>query len=301
MTHRTAAILIGLTLTVTATVAVAATSWVSVKGVSGGRAVCLQSGSGQFEYLALGAGDEAVCTVDGPRRVKIVSRYLFADQDDKRVAYDVTVSLDGERVLSKSSTGRPHADYAPCGGEDRVGGLRRAYVDVPAGRHRLAVRAAAAGSGDVAVRVFREVRRKRERWVAFAPASYDEIRTLQFESGAQSRYYHFDAGVPLVIDVAGPTTLRVATRLDFDHTMNGSQNYTLDVAIDDESWRQFHFDAGELTSAVYLERADILPGVRREARIDVPRGRHRVTVRCVRPEACGIAAMVHIPKSDLER
>jgi hypothetical protein len=33
----------------------------------------------------------------------------------------------------------------------------------------------------------------------------------------------------------------------------------------------------------------------------VPRGRHRVTVRCVRPEACGIAAMVHIPKSDLER
>jgi hypothetical protein len=294
-----ASILVGLTLT--AGMAAAATSWVSVKDLDGGQAVCLRSGGGQFEYRALVAGDEATCTVDGPRRVKIVSRYMFADSDAKRVPYDVTVSLDGRQILSKASTGRPHADYVRCDDGGRVGSLRRAYVDVPAGRHHLVVRTATAGAGEVALRVFREVRRKRERWVAFAPASYDEIRTLQFESGAQSRYYHFDAGVPLVIDVAGPTTLRLATRLDFDHTMNGSQNYTLDVTIDEAPWQQFHFDAGELTSAVYLERADILPGVRREARIDVPRGRHRVTVRCVRPEACGIAAMVHIPKSDLER
>jgi hypothetical protein len=244
-----ASILVGLTLT--AGMAAAATSWVSVKDLDGGQAVCLRSGGGQFEYRALVAGDEATCTVDGPRRVKIVSRYMFADSDAKRVPYDVTVSLDGRQILSKASTGRPHADYVRCDDGGRVGSLRRAYVDVPAGRHHLVVRTATAGAGEVALRVFREVRRKRERWVAFAPASYDEIRTLQFESGAQSRYYHFDAG--------------------------------------------------ELTSAVYLERADILPGVRREARIDVPRGRHRVTVRCVRPEACGIAAMVHIPKSDLER
>ena len=81
MSRRAAAIILGLTLTVTFTAADAATSWVSVKGLAGGQAVCLESGSGRFDYLALAAGGEATCTVSGPRRVKIVSRYLFGGAD----------------------------------------------------------------------------------------------------------------------------------------------------------------------------------------------------------------------------
>ena len=37
-----------------------------------------------------------------------------------------------------------------------------------------------------------------------------------------------------------------------------------------------------------------------ELRINVPRGRHRFELRCVRPEACGIAAQIRIPDADVK-
>ncbi len=157
------------------------------------------------------------------------------------------------------------------------------------------------GRGQVALRVYRQVKRKRDSWMPMAPEVYDGMRHLEFESGSSSGYYHFDAGTPLLVTVGGPTTLRVRTRLDFDHTMNGSQTYTLDVLIDGEPWRTFHFDTTKLSSARWLESPDILPGDRKELQVAVPRGQHQVEIRCVRPDACGVAAMIHIPKSDLER
>ncbi len=153
----------------------------------------------------------------------------------------------------------------------------------------------------VATRLFRQVKTRKERWVPFAPEGYESLRQLQFESGNQSTYYHFDATTPLHFTVTGPTTLRVRTRLDFEHTMNGSQTYALEVTIDGEVYRTFHFDSDKLSTAIYLENPDILPGNRRELRVSVPRGAHIVEVHCVRPEACGVSAMIHIPKSDLER
>jgi hypothetical protein len=163
------------------------------------------------------------------------------------------------------------------------------------------VRTESEGMGGVAIRLFRQVKRQRESWVAFTPEHYGEIRHLQLANGNESAYYHFDAGTPLGLSVNGPTTLRVATRLDFDHLMTGVQTYALQVAIDGAVWQTYHFDSDRLDSAVYVERPDILPGDRKEINIAVPRGRHTVEIRCVRPETCGVAAMIHLPLSDLER
>ena len=279
----------------------AKTKWVSVQNIEGAGNICLEISGQRFDYAVLDRGEEARCTVNGPRRLKLISRYLFAGGDSDQMPYTVIVAVDDREVLRKSFTGRPHADAAPCDGNSRVASLRRSYVDLGAGAHRLSVRIDHEGEGQVALRLFREVKRQRQNWVTFAPESYSSVRHLQFGSGNQSTYYHFESGTPLRLELAGPTTLRVGTRLDFDHTMNGSQTYAVEVVIDGETWRTLHFDATKLTTSVYLERPDILPGSRKEFRITVPRGLHVVEIRCVRPETCGVAAMIHIPKSDLER
>ncbi len=292
------AILVLMALT---TVAMAKNTWVSVKEFDGVGNVCLESGGRPIDYAVFGPGDEGHCSVTGPRRLKLISRYLFADGDADRMPYTIIVELDGREVLRKGFTGRPFDEVVRCGGGGQVGSLRRDYLELAAGKHRLTLRAEHEGGGQVAMRIFREVKRQRQHWVTFAPETYGSVRKLQFESGNQSTYYHFDADAPLRFSVAGSTTLRVGTRLDFDHTMNGSQTYTLEVLLDDEVWRSFHFDATKLSSAQYVDRPDILPGSRNEFRIAIPRDRHDVEIRCVRPDACGVAAMIHIPKSDLER
>ncbi len=288
-------------LVLAASVAAAKTSWVSVKEFDGVGTVCIESGGRSIDYAVFDPGDSGTCTVHGPRRIKIISRYLFTATDPERVAYTLVVEVDGREVLRKGFTGKPHDEVALCDGQTRVGSLRRDYLELSAGEHQVTIRVEHEGSGRVAVRLFREVKRKREHWVTYAPETYVALRRLQFESGNQSTYYHFDASTPLCFSVAGPTTLRVGTRLDFDHTMNGSQTYTLEVLLDDEVWNSFHFDATKLSAALYVDQSDILPGSRNEFRIAIPNDRHDVEIRCVRPEACGVAAMIHIPKSDLER
>lgn len=276
-------------------------SWVSVRNLTGGRTLCLESDGRQFTYTAMAPGQQTDATLSGPRRLKFISRYLFAPGDDERVPYTVIVTIDGTEVLRKRHTGKVLRSYQRCRGDGPVASLRRGYIELPAGQHRVSIGVLTDGGGEVAVRLYRQVKRTRERWMAITPEAYDGMRHLEFESGARSTYYHFDAATPLVLNLGGPTTLRVRPRLDFHHTMNGSQTYALDVLIDGDPWRTFHFDTTRLSSAIYLERPDILPGDRKEFQVPVPRGQHRIEVRCVRPEACGVATMLHIPKRDLER
>jgi hypothetical protein len=51
---------------------------------------------------------------------------------------------------------------------------------------------------------------------------------------------------------------------------------------------------------VWVETPQLLPGTRHRLRIDVPAGRHRYELRCLRPDACGIAVQFQIPVGDLE-
>ena len=157
------------------------------------------------------------------------------------------------------------------------------------------------GAGRVAARFFQVSHRSGSAFVPFAPESYDAVYTLQFESGSHSTYYHFDTSTPLVIEVTGPTTLRVYTRLDFDYTMNGSQAYSLEVLANGETWKSFHYHTHKLSGAAYVERQDVLPGSRKLMRIPVPRGPQRYEIRCLRPEGCGVAVQVMLPRADLAK
>jgi hypothetical protein len=200
-------------------------------------------------------------------------------------------------VLSKRFSGELREDAKQCRGQGAVSELRRAYLQVPEGRHVLTATVRDAGPGRVAARVFRETTRKTDSYVAFTPETYTAVNHVQFASGNQSAYYLFDAATPLGFAVTGPTTLKIYVRLDFDHTMNGAQDFALEVYCDGAPWRRFNYHTEKLSSAVYVERADVLPGARQLLRVAVPEGPHRYEIRCVRPEACGVAARIRIPRS----
>ena len=166
-------------------------------------------------------------------------------------------------MVRQTLTGRRKDGVGICGEADPVvAALRKVYAELGPGTHRVAVTATTAGAGRVAIRLFREVKRQTDSYVPFAPEEYAAVYHVQFESGNRSTYYHFETNQPLALTVTGPTTLKVYTRLLFDHTMNGSQSYTLEVWRDGEPWREFHFDAKKLSSAAIVEQPDLLPGTR---------------------------------------
>ncbi len=278
----------------------AQTTWRSIRSVEGPGTIPLVVAGQEFTYRVLDTDEPTWVQVRGPRRLKIVSRYLFGEDDPLQQTYRLRVLVDGREVLRRSFTGRVKEDVAIAGRPGpAVGALRKVYVNIGTGLHSVQVFGETTGSGRIAARFFREYKRDPETTVSFAPEGFETIYHLQFASGSQSTYYHFGAEVPLTFTVTGPTTLKIWTRLDFDHTMNGSQDYTLEVTCDGESWNTFHYTAKKLSSAAYVERPDLLPGTRNTMRIPVRKGQHRFEIKCVRPDRCGISAQIRIPLADL--
>lgn len=261
--------------------------------------VCLRIGEVRATYFALNPDEPTLLRVRGPRRVKILTRYLFAPDEESPAAHAVRVEIDGRQELSEALRARPHEGTAACEDGRAASRLRRFYVTVPAGWHDVTVAAETSGPGVVAARFFREVSRVSREHVSLAPERYAAVATLQFDSGARSSYYLFDAERPLVVEVGGPTTAVIWTRLDFDHTMTGMQPYGLEIRVDGEVRRTCQYHTGKLDAAAWVERPDVLPGARKTLRLPVAKGRHRIEIRCLRPSGCGVAAMVRIPAGDV--
>ncbi|MCB1184307.1 poly-gamma-glutamate system protein [bacterium] len=276
-----------------------AANWREVDPADKGAATCVRSGGQRFTYHALGPDRAVVFRVQGPRRVKLLTRQALSAGGTAGAGYAVSVVLDGSEILHKTFAGDEPGDNALCDGAV-LSALERAYVEVPRGEHELRVTAATDG-GRVYGRLFRDVKRAVAGNVPYAPEAWAESATLQFESGKQSEYYRFTADQPLVVAVTGPTHLQLFTRLDFARGMLGSQNYTIEVLCDGAPWSTYHYDTTRLPNAFYPDRPDLLPGSRRKAVITVPAGRHVYTVRCVRPDRCGITARVLMPRRDLEQ
>jgi len=202
-------------------------------------------------------------------------------------------------VLRRNYRGELLTGVTRCTGGGEAAALRSTVLRVPTGKHQIQVFAETEGEGRVALRCYREVKRAKTKEVAFAPERYAAVAELQFASGSTSTYYLFNADSPLGFTLTGPTTLKVYTRLDFDHRMNGVQGYALELLRDGVSVNTYHYQADKLSNASYLKRPLVLPGDRKLLRIPVPRGRHHFELRCVRPDACGIAAQILIPDADV--
>jgi poly-gamma-glutamate system protein len=273
--------------------------WRKVSPERSGSEICLTCEGQPFTYFVLEEAPPVEFQVDGPRRVKLIARYTFGSDDPDRQPFAISIHLDDTEILRKSFTAQVNEGVVLCDPGGRVSSLRRAYVDVPKGRHTLKVNGITSGSGQIVARVFREYKRKTSGTVPFAPGGFADLATLQFESGKQSTYYRFENGIPLTFSVTGPTSLQLYTRLDFSQGMLGSQNYMLEVWRDGELWRTFHYDTTRLANAFYPTHLNILPGTRKKLRISVPEGPHQFEVRCVRPESCGITAQIRIPRKDL--
>ena len=223
---------------------------------------------------------------------------MFAPGETGPVAGTLRFAIDGQAALADAQRLQPRAGAASCAGAP-ASPLHHTYLTIPEGWHEVTVTPANAGAGFTAVRLFRETSRVSEEYVSLSPERYAGVATLQYDSGVRSTLYRFDADRPLSFEVAGPTTVVVWTRLDFDHRMNGRQSYALEVRVDGKVSRTHHYDADKLDAASYIERPDVMPGERKSLRIQIPRGRHRVEIRCLQPEACGVAAVVRIPAADL--
>ncbi|MCK4511221.1 hypothetical protein KAW64_05750 [bacterium] len=246
-------------------------------------------------YYHFTADEPLTFSVEGPTRVKILTR-VRVPNDRETVEYGVSISRDGVHVetVRKEAYAKESAFYVAFN-SFRPGVIRRIYIDVPTGRHGYEL--SAVGRHSVDARLFESAESK-PSLVSIAPRDYDSVETLYYRD-KELTYYLMTKDAPVVLDVIGPTSVKVNTRLLYDATMLGDQTYIVGIRAPGAPEDLYRIDGEPSETVVMRDRNDVIPGALRYFVLEVPRGAHTYEFRLADTVAGGLAIKFYIPRGDL--
>jgi len=272
-----------------------AANWKSLRPADHSAKARIWIGGKERTYYHFTADEPLTFSVDGPTRVKILTR-VRVPNDRETVEYGVSISRDGVHVetVEKDAYPKESAFYVAFN-SFRPGVIRRIYIDVPTGRHGYELRAV--GRYPVDARLLESAETK-PSLVSLAPRDYGSVETLYYRD-KELTYYLMTKDESVVLDVIGPTSIKVNTRLLYDGTMLGEQSYIVGVREPDVPESLYRIDAEPSQTVVCRDRDDVIPGALRHFMLKVPKGAHTYEFRLVDTTAGGLAVKFYIPRGDL--
>jgi len=272
-----------------------AADWKSFRPAEHSGRTKISVGGKELTYYQFNEDEPIAFSVEGPTRVKILTR-VRVPNDRESVEYGVSISMDGvhQETVRKEAYPKDGAFYVAFD-HFRPGVIRRVYIDVPTGRHGYEL--TAVGGHGVDARLFESAESK-PSLVSIAPAVYDAVETLYYRD-KELTYYLLTVDAPIVLDVVGPTSVKVNTRLLYDATMLGEQTYVIGVKEGTEPECLYRIDAEPSQTVVLRDRDDAIPGALRHFQLEVPSGAHTYEFRLADTVAGGLAVKFYIPRGDL--
>lgn len=234
-------------------------------------------------------------TLEGPLRLRVISRVELPQRTQGAVSYGLRVST-GNRLLERQRTEALPSTEARLG--KTAGTLaqsRQMIVDVPGGSHHLTV--SVEGRRPVLLRLLTGAPvLDEERSVGLLPVE-PSGRVLLRDEDKTVPYYTVRAGSPVRFEVAGPTTLELISRLDFDTTMRGAQSYRLAISTDGQRPSKVDFNTTKALTATYVELPDRVPSKLRRLELPIGPGPHAIAVDLVRPTGGSVQVRARLPQS----
>jgi len=273
----------------------AAADWKSFRPAEYSARTKISVGGNERAYYKFTEDEPLTFSIEGPTRVKVLTR-VRVPNDRKSVEYGVSISMDGvhQEIVEKEAYPKDGAFYIAFN-SFRPGVLRRVYIDVPTGRHGYELRAV--GGHSVDVRLF-ESSQSKPSLASIAPADYGSVETLLYRD-KELTYYLMSKTSTVVLDVIGPTNIKVNTRLLYDATMLGDQTYVVGVREGEAPECMYRIDAEPSQTVVMRDRGDVIPGALRHFALEVPDGAHTYEFRLADTVAGEVAVKFYIPRGDL--
>jgi hypothetical protein len=270
-------------------------TWSSLAPAKSGAKADILVGSKTLTYYRFDSVAPLVLSVEGPTRLKILTRVRIPN-DREEEAYTVVVTRDAEHPTTYEFTAPVSTDaHYVSFNSYRPGAIRRVYIDVPTGQHGYEI--LAAGDAVVDARPFESAAKSPSR-VSIAPREYAAVETFYYRD-KELTYYILTESTPVVLDVVGPTTIKVNTRLMFDRTMRGGQSYVLGVREYGEPEQLYKIEAEPSETVTSRDRSDVIPGALRHFMLEVGRGARTYEFRLADAVGGAVALKFYIPRGDL--
>jgi len=250
-------------------------------------------------YQVLPNERPATIKVEGPGAIKIITRAIVPAADTGTVYYSIDFR-EGKSVIKKYTTSatKSTAQLDKTGKGKAVCKGRTCTLKVPRGRHTYElVPGTARQSGSVAVRM--SFQQAGEKMVAIEALTYEKTATISVNEKLLT-YFIATPQKPISIKIVGPTSLSIVSRLNFEPSMRGNQNYMIVVSENGAAIKKARFQTVKSMTASYQEIKSVVAGKSKTCSVPVPAGVHTYTVSFGKTNAQSIGVRFLIAQTDTQ-
>jgi len=252
-------------------------------------------------YYSLSSKKASVISVKGPGILRVLTRGRFSPKQADKIEYKILYTINGGEELEYNTSRIKRSKKATYlnGSLGVPGQLESFEIELERGYHTIEFKLAD-NSIPVAVRYkFTRIKAKKQKWLPYSPKLYLEPVYLVSRE-ATTNYYRFTTEKPLVIEINGPTELRVLTRSENQFNMRGRIHYRLQIKENNEIINTYQLSSKPSEITTYKTNNEIIPGKACEFVIIVPKGKHKYEVIPLDKDKKSVLARLFIPEKDVK-
>jgi hypothetical protein len=233
------------------------------------------------EYFALEPGKQIELKLQGPSRLKILSRALLSSASDS-VEYTFLVARKSSRTTVTFTHATHASDKIAVAGAnaDVVGVMRNKIVDVPRGDQHYILYLPRNAKRKLLFRFALSTNEFTNGTPvsAMTPTEYTtEVNLISREEIAE--YYRLGGTDKIALKLIGPATLKVLTRVEFDSNMTGRQKWRVQVVEGEKVKATYLLSARKSESVSYKDVSAMVASRAETFFVEIPAGEHRYEFR----------------------
>ena len=241
--------------------------------------------SGKRRIYTIMRDDSLIYQVNGPARIELITRYPSPEKSKKSQPFSYQLVIDNEDPItinhryklhkSIRSVQHPSHYYTYSGNY---------YINIKDGDHTLTMSTNADQKYPVLLRVIKKrFKTSLNKINELQPMVFQANRTVEV-SGKDISYYELIYGRPLQLNLDGPKTLRILSRLLFDSEMGGEESFRIRVKSGRKVLGTYYMSTERSSDSRVKDQPDKVPGKWRTCDVTIPAGKRVISVELVEKE-----------------
>ena len=241
--------------------------------------------AGKRRIYTIMRDDSLIYQVNGPARIELITRYPSPEKSKKSQPFSYQLVIDNEDPItinhryklhkSIRSVQHPSHYYTYSGNY---------YINIKDGDHTLTMSTNADQKYPVLLRVIKKrFKTSHNKINELQPMVFQANRTVEV-SGKDISYYELIYGRPLQLNLDGPKTLRILSRLLFDSEMGAEESFRIRVKSGRKVLGTYYMSTERSSDSRVKDQPDKVPGKWRTCDVTIPAGKRVISVELVEKE-----------------
>ena len=238
--------------------------------------------AGKRRIYTIMRDDSLIYQVNGPARIELITRYPSPEKSKKSQSFSYQLVVDNEEPIiinhryklhkSIRSVQHPSHYYTYSGNY---------FINIKDGDHTLSMLTNAEQKYPVLLRVIKKrFKTPLGKVNDLQPMVFQANRTVEV-SGKGISYYELIHGRPLQLNLDGPKTLRILSRLLFDSEMGTEESFRIRVKSGKKVLGTYYLSTERSSDSRVMDQPDKVPSKWRTCEVTIPAGKQVISVEIV--------------------